>query len=172
MLIETIVWIFFVLFIVLLSALKQKYFMGFESYRFATKGYYDMKSKPSLSKTLDDKMDYLRQKTESGNDLLTIVVSAIIFVLGFIVMIYSRLPNIYVGLGAALIFSLVFSWVAAGLQFKDCFREFKIIDSFIGYLFASTLMVYVRFIDNMHPLLLILLSILIFLLTRNIKLKH
>lgn len=159
MIIETIVWIIYCIFIVWLSAVKQKHFMRERSFKKATKDLYDMKNKPSLSKTLDDKMSYLRQKTDAGQDVMTMIISTIIFIIGFSVTIYSRVTNFYAGLVAALVFALVFAFIFAKIQFTKYILEYKFIDAFIGYLFASTLMIYVKFIHNMHIILLLILSI-------------
>lgn len=167
MIIETIVWILFTIFIVWLSAVKTKHFMKERAFRKMNKDLLRMQMKPSLDKTLDDKMDYLRQKTNSGGDFMSIILSAIIFIVVFSILIYSRLPNIYVGLCSALAFALIFSWIAARIQFKKYVYEYKFIDSFIGYLFASTFMVYVKFTDNMYSLLLLAISIALMILLHN-----
>ena len=161
MIIETIVWILFTIFIVWLSAVKTKHFMKEKSFKRSVKEYEAMKAKPSLTKTIDDKMDYLRQKTNSGNDVMTVVISSIIFIIGFIVLAYSKVPNFSIGIIVALTFSLIFAFIFARLQFTKAIMEYKFIDAFIGYLFASMFMIYVKFIHNIPLLLLLGISIAI-----------
>lgn len=132
MIIETIVWILFTIFIVWLSAVKTKHFMREKSFKRSVKEYEAMKAKPSLTKTIDDKMDYVRQKTDSGNDVMTVVISSIIFIIGFIVLAYSKVQNFSIGIIVSLIVSLIFAFLFAKLNFTKAIMEYKFIDSFIG----------------------------------------
>jgi len=164
MIIETIVWLIFSIFIVWLSAVKMKHFMKDKAFNKATKELNDLKHKPSKSKTIDDKMDYVRQKTENGQDFMSMILSTIIYIIGFGTMIYPNITNIYSGIIVAVIFSLLFAYLFSKLAFDKNILAYKFIDSFIGYLFASTLMVYVKFIHNMHILLLLGLSLVVMIL--------
>ena len=170
MIIELIVWTIFVVFIVLMNTLKTKHFSKIPEYVKLTNNYISMKDKPSKSKTMADKMDYVRQKTDTGNDFMSMILSIVMFVAVFTTLIYSRIPNIYVGLGVVLVFSLVFAFIVAKLQFKGLVFEYTVIDRFINYTFITTLMVYLRFVDHIHPILFIIYSIIImFLFSSPIK---
>jgi hypothetical protein len=161
MIIETIVWILFTIFIIWLSALKTKHFMKEKRFKNYFKAYTKLKDQPTITKTLDDKKDYLRQKTEGGNDIVQVVISAIMFLGIFVTLIYRNIPAFTGGIIVALIFSLIISFIFAKLQFSGVIYEFKFIDSFISYWYASTFLVYVKFLDNMYPLLLMVISITI-----------
>ena len=167
MIIETIVWILFTIFIVWLSAMKTKHFMREKGFKKATKDFYKIQSKPTINKTIEEKMSYVRQKTETGQDIMTVVISIIIFIMGFITLVYSKVLNLSQGLVAAFIFALVFSFVFAKLQFTKHIMEYKFIDAFIGYLYAATFMVYVKFVEHIPIILLLVLSIGIMILINN-----
>jgi len=161
MIIETIIWMIFTLLTVLFSALKTKHFMKEPGYRRMVEQYNIIKDKPTITKTMDDKKDYLRQRTENGKDFMTMIISTIIFLVGFFVLIVPRIENIYSGLISAFVFSLLFAWIFAKIQFTKHIYEYSIIDKFIGYLFASTFIMYVKFIEHIPTLLLLLVSIIL-----------
>jgi hypothetical protein len=167
MIIETIVWCIFTIFIVILSALKTKHFSNIKSFNNTSKKYELLKVKPSKSKTINDKMEYVRQKTNTGQDFMTIIISIIIFIVGFIIIIYPMISNIITGLWVSLIFSIVFALIIARIQFNKIVFEYKFIDGFIGYLFASILMVYIKFIHTIPIILLVILSILIIIISNK-----
>jgi len=167
MIIETIVWVVFTIFIVWLSAMKTRFFMKEKRFKNYFKAYDKLKNQPTINKTLDDKKDYLRQKTEGGNDIVQVIISAIMFIGIFVTLIYRNIPAFTGGIIIALIFSGILAFVFSKLQFKEIIQEFKFIDSFIGYWYASTFLVYVKFLDNMYPILLLITSIAVMIISNN-----
>lgn len=167
MIIETIVWLLFTVFIVWLSAVKTKHFMHERKFKNYFKKYNALKEQPTITKTLDDKKDYLRQKTKGGNDIIQVVISAIMFLGIFFTLIYRNLPAFTGGIVVALIFSFTLAYIFAKLQFDGIIREFKFIDSFIGYWYGSTFLVYVKFLDTIYPILLMVISIAVMIIVNK-----
>jgi len=168
MIIESLVWLTFTIFIVVISALKTKFFMKQKRFKNYIEALNKLKQISSPAKTLEDQKEYLRKKTEGGGDLVYIIVSMIIFLGGFVMLIYSKITNLNMGFLLAIAFSLIFAAVFSKVQFEGVIGEFKFIDSFIGFLFASTFMVYVKFIETGIPnILLLIISIGLMILINN-----
>jgi hypothetical protein len=163
MLLETIVWLIISILMALLSDIGQKYF--------TTKNIVLKEQVQELEdikavkyKTLDDQMKYVRGRSDMGKDFVTTIASAMVFLLGFYMLIYPRIPNLYIGLGIVFVLSIIFAWINTKLTKSEKFFDYHFITSFISYIYTGTFLIYVKFIETIHPIILLICGIIVMIL--------
>lgn len=167
MITEILVWILFTIFIVWLSAVKTKHFSKERRLKNYLKKFNKLKEQPTITKTLDDKKEYLRQKTAGGKDILHMIISMILFIGAYFMLIHPKIPTFIIGISAAFVCSIILSWVFAKLQFEGIIYELKFVEAFIGYWYASTLLTYIKFLDIPNTLLFVIGSIIIMVIVNK-----
>jgi len=155
MIIEIIVWILFSVFISYLSSLKIKFFNKDRKLKKTLKIITELKVKPH--KGLEDQMEYVRQKSNAGMDFTNTVASVIVFILLFIFFLAPRVKTLYLGLIMSVVLSVFAAWIISLM--RTSFQEYAVIDTFIGYLYASIFITYVQFLDTPHPIILLIIGI-------------
>ena len=162
MITESIVWIIFTVCFSCLFFLKDKFFRDkkyFGIVRDDLKFLKD-KSKDIKSMTIDDQKRYVNIKNDLGEDLPTIVIYTILFIIGFYGLLYFKMPNFTTGLIVLTVFAVIFSYVVSKLGF-DKFKDYHFINSLLNFLYVGTMLLYIKFFDNVSMIIFIIGSILI-----------
>lgn len=146
MLTNILVWIVFTIFIAWLSTMKTRHFLKERKYKNYVKKFTTLKNKPTITKSLDDKMDYVRTKTEGGKDILPQIISIIIFFSTYILLIHKHIPTFSAGIIIVLLASIILSWIVSRIQFSGIIFELKFITTFIGYWYIMMLMIFIKFL--------------------------
>lgn len=161
MIYEILVWIAFSIFVSYLSKLKTQFFNKDRKLQKTLKTINELKVK--IHKGLEDQMEYVRQKSDAGMDFTNTVAAIIIFVIIFIFVLAPRINTLNMGLILAVTFSIIAAWIFSLL--RTSYKDYAIIDTFIGYFYASIFIVYIKFIHTAHPLIMLGIGIITLWLT-------
>lgn len=157
--IESVYWWIGTMVFAVISFYKQKHFMKNRSFFKDTQVLIDTKQK--YVKTIDEQKNYLRAKNNLGRDFITIVFSIFTFYLAFIFLVYPKLPDMLIGVFVVIIFSGIFSIIYAKFMVTDKHVRYNIINAFSNYLYTGLFLVYIKFGHAIHPLVLIIISIIL-----------
>jgi hypothetical protein len=156
MMLEIGVWILFSVFIAYLNIIKTDFFNKNKKFKKAIHTVALLKDKPR--KNLEEQKDYIRNKSDLGLDFSNTVFSLVIFCIIFLFFIFPRLPNFTLGLIVAVTLSIIGALLFA--LWRPAFKDFAFIDTFIGYLYASVFLDYVKFLDTPNSLILLIIGLI------------
>jgi len=155
--IESIYWWIGTIIFSAISFFKQKQFLKNKSFLKDTQVL--VKTKQKYVKTINEQKNYLRAKNNLGRDFITIVFSIMVFYLIFIFLIYPHLPSMVIGVLVVILFSIIFAFIYAKFMVTDKHIRYNMINAFSNYLYTGLFLVYIKFGNAVHPLILIIVSI-------------
>jgi len=156
MIFEILAWILFSIFIAYLGSLKVKFFNKDRKLKKTLQTIKELKVK--THKGLEDQKEYVRQKSDAGMDFTNTAAAIVVFILLFIFLLLPRINSLAMGLILSLSLSIVAAW---GISFmRPAYQDYAIIDTFIAYLYASTFLIYVKFFETPHPLILLIIGVI------------
>lgn len=157
---ETIGWWIFSIIITLSTIFRVKYFMQHD--KVYERQVNDLMSiKRHHIKSLDEQQRYVRGRSDMGQDFITMVGSIIIFFLGFYIIVYPLIPSLYTGILIVLVFAALFALIITKFFKSNKFFLQNFLDSFTNYLYSGFFILCIKFVHTIHPLLLLLSSIII-----------
>lgn len=157
MIVETLFWIALTVFFAWVGMRKERFFKDQTSH--ATIRMSETKGKKY--KTVEEQMEYVRDRANFGQDYVNVALGIVAYILIFYLIIYPNITDLQSGLLIVPFFALAFAYVSSRYIHPKEYFQYQFTTSFLNYFQVSLFFVYVRFINTIHPLLLLLLSILI-----------
>lgn len=158
---DTIYWWIGTIIYTLISMFKEKLFD--KNIALSKDKNIIIKTKEKYIKTVKQQKDYIRAKSNLGQDFIIMVFSIIIFYIAFITLLYPRIPNIGVGIIVVIIFSAIFSFIYTKYLTNSVHFWHNMINAFMNKAYVGFFLIYIKFFHTIHPLFLLLGSIAIML---------
>lgn len=114
-------------------------------------------------KSLEDQKTYLKNKTDLGKDFIYMILNIMIFFLIYRLIILPRIPSLLIGIISAVIFAGLFAYFMAEYIYPKKYFAKNFINTLLSISFIGVFTAYVKFLDTIHPLLLVLLMIIVML---------
>ena len=159
--VETMVWWAGTWIFAMVSIFKEKLFMQDKS--FSKDKQVLVKTKNIYIKTVKQQKDYIRAKSDLGQDFVTMVVSIIIFYLAFTTFLYRHIKVFYIGVIIVIVFAALFSYIYTKYFLNGKHFIYNMSNSFMNKLYVGVFLVYIKFFGTIYPLLLLIGSIIIML---------
>lgn len=112
-------------------------------------------------KSIDEQKTYLQNKTDLGKDFIYMVLSIMIFFIGFRILIYPLINNILIGILSSVLFGGLFGFFMAEYVYPKKYFYKNFVNNSLNVSFIGLFMVYMKFLDVLHPLLMISGTIII-----------
>lgn len=114
-------------------------------------------------KSLEDQKTYLKNKTDLGKDFIYMILNIMIFFLIYRLLILPRIPSLLIGIISAVIFAGLFAYFMAEYIFPKKYFAKNVVTTLLNISFIGIFTAYVKFLDTIHPLLLVLLMVALML---------
>jgi hypothetical protein len=149
---------------VLISLLINKFFRETDK-RINTQMDENERIKKIKYKSLDDQKTYLKNKTDLGKDFIYMVLTIMLFYLGFRLLILPRIPGFWIGIICAVLFASLFAYFMAEYVYPEKYFVKNFVNKFLNILFIGSFASYVKFFETIHVLLLVLFMLIIMIST-------
>lgn len=106
-------------------------------------------------KSIDEQKTYLQNKSDLGKDFIYMVLSIIVFFVGFRILIYPLINNILIGILASVLFGGLFGFFMAEYVYPKKYFYKNFVNMGLNVSFIGLFMTYLKFMDTLHPLLMV-----------------
>jgi len=114
-------------------------------------------------KSIMDQKKYLQTKTDLGKDFIYTVLNLMIFFLVYRLIILPRIPNLLIGIISSVVFAGLFAYFMAEYIYPKKYFAKNFINTLMSISFIGVFTAYIKFMETIKPILLVLLMIIVML---------
>lgn len=112
-------------------------------------------------KSILDQKNYLRTKTDLGQDFIYGVINLMLFFIGFRLLILPRIQSVLIGVISAVIFASLFAYFTASYILPKKYFTKNFVSTLLSISYVGSFIVYLKFFKTINVLILAVLMIIV-----------